>query len=228
MDPCRRLLITVAIQRKREEDKMLNKGWRIALILTLIVPGMVSVSTASTVVDDTDQMILGPTQDKFTIPGGILAVLPPSVNTSASPSAISLNGVTYVFYKGSGSDPGIYVTSSDPSVNSGSWTNALRLPVEINTSAAPSVVVKGTTIYVVYKGSGNDERIFVARSVDATASWSMTRFPEHVKTSTGPRAYISGGSLHVFYKGSGSDARIHVSPLPTRGTWTLLSVSPHY
>jgi hypothetical protein len=148
-------------------------------------------------------------------------LLPPSVNTSASPAAVSLHGVTYVFYKGSGSDPGIYVSSSASSISPGIWTNAKRLPWEINTSSAPSAVVSDeNTICVAYKGSGDDTAIYVACTPNATATWFMTRLPWQVNTSTGPDLYVSEGGLHVFYKGSGSDARIYIAPIPANAQWT--------
>jgi pseudomonalisin len=153
--------------------------------------------------------------------------LPPSVNTSATPSAISLNGKTYVFYKGSGDDPGIYVTSALGSIDPGRWTNAARLPLAINTSAAPSAVVQGSTIYVAYKGSGADPAIYVARSSDFAATWFATKFPGTVNTSTGPNAYLFGGALYVVYKGSGDDARMYVAPLPPNTDWNFLGANPN-
>jgi pseudomonalisin len=144
-----------------------------------------------------------------------------TVNTSATPSAVSLNGTTYVFYKGANTDTGIYMTTSSGSIDPGNWTNAKHLPLAITTNNAPSAVVVGTTIYVAYMGT--DAAIWVARSLDSAATWSLAKFPAAVSTSTGPNAYNFGGTFYVFYKGPGSDQRMYVSPLPGNTVWTPLA-----
>jgi reprolysin-like metallo-peptidase family M12B/IPT/TIG domain-containing protein len=149
--------------------------------------------------------------------------LPPTVNTSASPSAITIASTTYVFYKGAGTDPGIYVTSSRQSIYPGSWT-LKRLPSAIGTSAAPSVAQLGGNIYVAYKGAGSDTNIYVARSITETATWTMTKFPVGVNTSTGPKAFFYGNRFYVFYKSSGDDQRMFVERLADDAIWTPAEV----
>jgi hypothetical protein len=146
-------------------------------------------------------------------------VLPPDVNTSASPSAVHVNGSTFVFYKGVTNDPGIWMTRNYGGPSSETYVPTRRLPDAVNTSDAPSAVMMGNTIYVVYKGSGPDTRVFVVRSSDQGQSWSMTQMPNDVSTSTRPEAFVHEGSLYVLYKGSGSDPRINVVPLAHDAGW---------
>ncbi|HEX2211371.1 MAG TPA: S8 family serine peptidase [Longimicrobium sp.] len=146
-------------------------------------------------------------------------VLPADVNTSASPSALAINGSTFVFYKGISTDPGIYMTRNFGSPSQQTYIATRRLPSAVTTTDAPSTVMIGGAIYVVYKGSGSNTRVWIVRSSDGGQSWSMTHMPEDVNTSTRPEAVVRGSSLYVFYKGSGSDARVYSVPLASNAAW---------
>lgn len=148
--------------------------------------------------------------------------LPLSVNSSATPAATSANN-TFVFYKGANDDPGIYVTRSLGALDEGQWTNAVRLPQAVNTSAAPSAVTLNGTLYVAYKGADTDSSIYLVRSPDSTLTWYMTQLPATVNTSTGPDAYVFGDTIYVFYKGAGDDQGVYIATLPSNAQWTLIS-----
>lgn len=152
----------------------------------------------------------------------ILARLPMSVNTSASPSPVVLGGELIVFFKGVEGDPGIYVSRSGGPPGGKAWSDARRLPLAVNTSAAPGAVVVNGVVYVFYKGAGDDPGIYVLCSTDGGHTWYMSKLPGSVNTSTGPSALVLGGQLYVLYKGVGTDPGIYVVPVPDLG-WALLA-----
>lgn len=137
------------------------------------------------------------------------AVLPANVNSSASPSAVLLNGTTFVFYKGPGNDSQVYMTRNNGSPDQGTWTAPVPLP-NVSTSDAPSAVVIGSTIQVVYKGSGNTW-VYVAESSDQGVTWIPRVLPSQVNTSTRPQGLAVGSSLYVVYKGWPGDERVYVA-----------------
>ena len=149
-------------------------------------------------------------------------VVPADVNTSASPSAILVNGSTFVFYKGVNGDPGIYMTRNYGAPNQETYEPMKRLPSAVNTSDAPSTIMIRDTIYVVYKGAGSDTRIWVVRSSDGGASWSITHMPDDVNTSTRPEAFVYGNSLYVVYKGAWSDQRMYAAPVTGEKGWSTI------
>ena len=146
-------------------------------------------------------------------------VLPPDVSTSASPSALQVNSATFVFYKGLANDAAIYMTRNAGPPSQQTYVPNRRLPAAVNTSAAPSTAMVGDTMYVAYKGSGGDTRVYVVRTGDQGQSWSMTQLPADVNTSTRPQAFVRGNSLYVFYRGAGSDQRVYSVPVPGNAAW---------
>lgn len=91
--------------------------------------------------------------------------LPQAVNTNAAPAALVDGGLVYVFYRGAGSDQGIYVVKS--SNGTSNWQMS-RLPDTVNTTDRPDVTVLDDTVYVLYKGAAGDQGIYaIAVAVDS-------------------------------------------------------------
>lgn len=151
--------------------------------------------------------------------------LPLTVNTSASPAVVTLDGELIVFYKGANDDPGIYISRSNSSAQEQQqqWTNAVRLPPQVNTSAGPSALVDGDTLYVFYKGANTDATIYVLRSMDAGSTWYMGNLPNVVNTSDRPDATAMYGTLYVLYKGANTDPGVYVTIVPNNVNWTYIS-----
>ena len=68
-----------------------------------------------------------------------------------------------MFYKGSGNDTNIYVARSTGDPFNGFTWKYDRLNRGINTTSAPQPVVVGDSLYLFYKGSGGDTKIWVAQ-----------------------------------------------------------------
>ncbi len=89
--------------------------------------------------------------------------LNPKINTSAAPGTVVFRGVLYMFYKGSGNDTNIYIARSTGDLFDGSAWKYDRLNPGINTISAPRPVVIGDSLYLVYRGSGGDTKIWIAQ-----------------------------------------------------------------
>lgn len=142
--------------------------------------------------------------------------LNPAINTSAAPAVATLNQQLYMLYKGSGGDTNIYIASSTGGdIFDGSTWSATRLNPAINTSVAPGIVVFNGTLYMFYKGSGNDTNIYIAKSTGGNIldgnTWSATRLNVGINTVAAPRPVVVGSSLYLFYMGSGGDTKIWVA-----------------
>lgn len=138
-----------------------------------------------------------------------------AINTSATPAAFSFKGNLYVLYKGSGTDSRIYIAKSAGGniLSGGSW-NAEPLNPAINTSTAPGVTVFNNTPYMLYKGSGGDANIYIARSLGNAGdgnSWNATRLNPVINTSAAPAVTVFNNTLYLFYKGAGGDANIYIA-----------------
>jgi hypothetical protein len=122
----------------------------------------------------------------------------------------------YVIYKGFGSDTGIYVANSPDSnlSNGGAW-RLTRMNPAINTSATPGAVSFAGGLYVFYKGSGDDSRIYLAQpeggNILAGGFWNAQPLNPAINTSTAPEAAVFNNTLYMFYKGAGGDANIYIA-----------------
>jgi hypothetical protein len=133
--------------------------------------------------------------------------LNPAITTSTAPGVITFNGALYMFYKGAGTDTTIYIArSTGGDVFDGSTWSTSRLNPAINTSDAPGAVVYKGVLYMIYKGSGADTTIYIARSTGGNVSdgstWNATPLNLGINTSAAPKPVVVGDSLYLFYKGS--------------------------
>lgn len=150
--------------------------------------------------------------------------LPLSVNSTASPAAVEVGERLFIFYKGANDDPGIYITQSVPGEDGQQqWTDAQRLPGQVNTSDGPTALVEGSTIYLFYKGSGSDTQIWVVRSQDGGSTWYQAVMPNWVNTAVRPDVLSFAGSFYVVYRGSGNDQGLYIEAVPTNLDWQLIS-----
>jgi hypothetical protein len=116
------------------------------------------------------------------------------INTDAAPGAVVYRGDLYMFYKGLGADTNIWMAraTGNDVFDGASWTT-VRLEPGINTATAPKPVVVGDSLYVFYKGSG-DDGIWIATPGSSDVSngnaWRHERLNPTISTSTGPGAAI--------------------------------------
>ncbi|HEX4964274.1 MAG TPA: sialidase family protein, partial [Thermoanaerobaculia bacterium] len=139
-----------------------------------------------------------------------IAALAMAVNTKAS------RNETYMFYKGSGSDTGIYLAHSpDSNLANGSAWGATPLNPGINTSDAPAAVSFNGSLYFLYKGSGGDSRIYVAQPPSGDildgAAWSANPLNPGINTSTAPAVAAFNGTLYMLYKGVPGDSNVYIA-----------------
>lgn len=122
----------------------------------------------------------------------------------------------YAIYKGPGSDSGIYVAYSPDSnlFNGGAWS-LTRMNPAINTSATPAAVSFAGNLYVFYKGSGDDSRIYVAKpeggNILAGEFWNAQPLNPAINTSTSPGAAVHNNTLYMLYKGAGTDSGVYIA-----------------
>ncbi|HEX6097345.1 MAG TPA: hypothetical protein VF432_13535 [Thermoanaerobaculia bacterium] len=118
--------------------------------------------------------------------------LNPGISTDTAPGVVVYGGYLYVFYKGPAGDTNIYIARSrGRDVFDGTAWDYARLNPGINTTAAPKPVVVGDSLYLFYKGSG-DDNIWIAepQSPDVLdgEAWRWERLNPAINTSTGPGA----------------------------------------
>jgi hypothetical protein len=174
-----------------------------------------------------------------------------AINTSDTPGVVYFAGGLHVLYKGSGDDSRIYIAQpAGGNILDGTSWSAQPLNPMINTSKAPAVVVLDEPwslpeLYMLYKGSGGDANIYIARSSTGVVgngnSWNAVRLNVGINTSEAPavaalnRKPSTAASLndipYLFYKGAGGDTNIYIAK-PT-GTdvmnglaWTFERLNP--
>ena len=138
--------------------------------------------------------------------------------------AMAVNGIAsrstpqeYVVYKGSGTDAGIYVAyTPDSNLSIGGAWRLIRLNGAINTSDTPGTVSFGGRLYVLYKGSGSDSRIFVAqpRSVKDLLNgkaWSTNPLNGAINTGSAPGIAVLNDTPYMLYKGAGIDTNVYIA-----------------
>jgi len=86
---------------------------------------------------------------------------------SSGPSLVMFNGAIYAFFL-STADSNIHYFQTTDGKN---WGNNSPLPALVNSSQPPSPIVIGSRLYLIYKGSGNDSRMFMVYTQDGV-NWS--------------------------------------------------------
>ena len=78
-----------------------------------------------------------------------------NIKTNAAPGVVVYHGALYLFYK-SATDTNIFIAHSGGDVFDGNTWSATRLNPSINTFDKPRPVVVGDSLYLFYKGSGDN------------------------------------------------------------------------
>lgn len=139
-----------------------------------------------------EPFVLSTTVNSSDTPTVAILAPPPEGREVHNARDLEAAGEHFVCYKGCNNDFRLYLTRSNSPLEQGQWSAATQLPNAVNSSNAPSVVAHEGMLYVVYKGTINDPRMYVARSRDEGSTWEMTQFPESVATSAGPTAFFPG------------------------------------
>ncbi|HEX6099919.1 MAG TPA: hypothetical protein VF432_26635 [Thermoanaerobaculia bacterium] len=144
-------------------------------------------------------------------------------NDDVAALAMAVNSVAarskpqeYVIYKGSGGDTGIYVAhSQDSNLSNGSAWNLVRMNGAVNTSDTPGTVSFAGGVYVLYKGSGNDPRIYVAHpgggNILDGGAWNANPLNPAINTSTAPGIAVLQDTPYMLYKGAGADTNVYIA-----------------
>gem|GEM_PF-1316729 len=143
----------------------------------------------------------------------------PAIQTGATPAAVAFAGGLYVLYKGPGTDSRIFVAqpAGGNILEGGAWhaePMGTKEDRTIQTSAAPGVAVFNNTLYLLFKGAGSDNNVYIARSEGNPGNgkgWSAHRLNPAITTSTAPAVVTFNGFLYMFYKGVGADTNIYIA-----------------
>ena len=102
---------------------------------------------------------------------------------SASPSAVVVNGLLYVFHQGSGDDGQLWYNTS---FDGQTWVGDQQVP-GTGMSEGPSAVLDGV-LYVFHQGSGEDGQLWYNTFDGET--WLGDRQVQNTGMSAGPSAVL--------------------------------------
>jgi hypothetical protein len=137
----------------------------------------------------------------------------PNVGSSVGPALAAYQNQLYMAWKGADGDEGIYWTTSPDGQQ---WAPQQKIP-GVGTSTRPALGVAaaagpgGETLYIAWKGAGNDEGIYYSW-------WQGDRWRSQTKidgkgTSVGPAlaSSVGGGNIAMAWKGAGNDEAIYTA-----------------
>ena len=130
------------------------------------------------------------------------------VGTSDAPASTfkSATGEVYLAWKGADNDSGIYwsttrnlvPTLTSPTI---SWTQQQRVP-GVGTSAGPALTCFRGTVYLAWKGAGNDAGIWWSQCGDGI-TWSPQQPVPLARTSSAPALVATTGANLLALEGRG-------------------------
>ena len=146
----------------------------------------------------------------------------PNVATSAGPAWVVNGSKTLLAWKGEGSDPGIYWSTTsalkpDANSNKYDWTPQQKIS-NVGTSAGPALANLKGVVYMAWKGEGTDTRVFLSK-LDSNGAWTPQQIVAGVGTSEGPALAVTNNTLYLAWKGE-QDTRIFWSKSTDGTSWS--------
>ncbi len=143
--------------------------------------------------------------------------MPDPIATSFRPSLATFNNELYAAWKGSNGDTRIWFSSFDGTKWAPQKTISM-LNVQVGTDVGPSLAVFNNRLYVAWKGSNGDERIWYSFSLPELlpgtpiSSWQQQQsMLNPIASSVGPSLATFNNKLYAAWKGSTGDERIWYS-----------------
>ncbi|MGP8142808.1 MAG: sialidase family protein [Terriglobales bacterium] len=147
----------------------------------------------------------------------------PNVATSAGPAWVVNGSKTLLAWKGEGTDPGIYWSTTsalkpDAHSNQYEWAPQQKVP-NVGTSAGPALANLKGVVYMAWKGE-SDGAIYLSK-LDSNGAWTpQQKVPGVGGTSDGPALAVTQGTLYLAWKAESGDTRIFWSKSTDGTSWS--------
>ncbi len=149
----------------------------------------------------------------------------PNAGSKSGPHLINHRSSVYAFWRGVGSDAGIYYSSFDGST----WQPQRKIP-NVGSSEKPVIISKDQRLYMVWKGVGRDGGIYMTYSNDHGFTWQPQKKLNGssgggIGTNRTPAIAFWNSRLYVVWKGY-SDQHLYYTYTDLNGTANPVKVIP--